>query len=151
MSATVSFFPVEFWDTRFTVGFDSYAEHGWNMIPNVPLKILDSEPDRTADHVTGSQLTVEGSSALNLDITQDLNSITTIGMQYFGRLREQTRARGQYFPPGAMTVGNAAEQSGFEDYVASRTLGFYVQQQFSYMDRFFLTPAVRSIRVKRWR
>ena len=142
-SATLSFFPVEYWDTRFTVGFDSYAEHGWNMIPNVPLKILDSEPDRRADHVTGSQLTVEGSSALNLDITQDLNSITTIGMQYFGSLREQTTARGQWFPPGAMTVGNAAEQSGDEQYVASRTLGFYIQQQFAYMDRLFLTPAVR--------
>jgi TonB-linked SusC/RagA family outer membrane protein len=142
-SATISFFPVEYWDTRFTVGYDSYAEHGWNMIPNVPLKILDSEPDRTADHVTGSQLTVEGSSALNLDLTRDLNSITTVGMQYFGSLREGTTARGQWFPPGAMTVGNASERSASEDYVASRTLGFYVQQQFSYMDRFFLTPAVR--------
>jgi outer membrane receptor protein involved in Fe transport len=142
-SGTISLTPLEMWNTRFTVGYDSYSEHGWDMIPNAPMKVLDSEPDRNVVHVTGSQLTVEGSSALTVDITPDLNSVTTVGVQYFGSKREQTQARGQWFPPGAMTVGNAAENSGDEDYVASRTLGYYVQQQFSWRDRLFFTPAVR--------
>lgn len=131
------------WTNRFTVGYDQYSDYNWNMIPNVPLKVLDSDPTRTVNDVNNRVLTLEGTTALNLNFATNWNSQTTLGAQYYTSLMRQATARGINFPSGAYTVGNAAATEATEGYNQVRTAGLFVQQQFSYKDRLFVTPGVR--------
>ncbi|MGI9175827.1 MAG: TonB-dependent receptor domain-containing protein, partial [Rhodothermales bacterium] len=142
-SASITFEPTSFWTVRGTAGYDAYTERGWDMIPNVPLKIRDADPTRTVTDVLGRTLTLEGATGLTFALTPTLNSETTFGIQYFKTSTQLTQAQGYNFPPGAPTVGNGATRDASEDFLEVKTLGLFVQQQFAYLDRVFLTPAVR--------
>ncbi|MCC6317416.1 MAG: SusC/RagA family TonB-linked outer membrane protein [Gemmatimonadaceae bacterium] len=142
-SATLTHTQSDRWTNRFTLGYDAYSEYGWNMIPNVPLKILDNDPQRTVNDVQNRAVTMEGTSALTLPLPGGWTSQTTIGGQYHTTLLRAAEATGFGFPPGAGTVGNGAATEAGEAFNEVRTVGFFVQQQLSYADRVFVTPAVR--------
>ena len=142
-SGTLTYTPVEIWTNRVTVGYDTYSERAIDMIPNVPLKIRDSPPDRRVRQISASNLTMEATSEIELDLTDSWVSETTAGVQYVRELEEGTIANGVNFPPGAQTVGNSATASGSEIYTEVKTLGYFLQERFSFQDRLFLTPAVR--------
>ncbi|HET7553713.1 MAG TPA: SusC/RagA family TonB-linked outer membrane protein [Gemmatimonadaceae bacterium] len=142
-SATVTHTEGSVWTNRFTIGYDAYSEYGWDMIPNVPLKVLDNDPERTVTDVQNRTLTLEGTTALNFALPGNWNSQTTLGGQYYTTVLREAIATGFRFPPGAPTVGNGAATEAGEQFNEVRTIGFFVQQQFSYADRLFITPAVR--------
>lgn len=142
-SGALTYTPHEFWTNRVTVGYDSYSERGIDMIPNVPLKIRDSPPDRAVTQISAKTLTLEATSEIDVDLTDSWNSQTTVGVQYARELEQGTSAYGISFPPGAQTVGNAATTSGSEVYTEVKTLGYFLQEQIAFKDRLFLTPAVR--------
>ncbi len=74
-----------------------------------------------------------------------LNLKTTVGAQYTNTERDNTSSNGSQLPPGAVTVGQAAVILGGNVLpTASKTLGFYVQEQAGLRDRLFLTVAARS-------
>lgn len=131
------------WTNRLTLGYDEYADYNWNMIPNVPLKVLDSDPTRTVNDINNRVLTLEATTALNLNFATNWNSQTTLGGQYYTSLLRQATANGINFPSGAYTVGNAAATEAGEQFNEVRTAGVFVQQQFAYKDRLYITPGVR--------
>ncbi|HEY9450693.1 MAG TPA: SusC/RagA family TonB-linked outer membrane protein [Gemmatimonadaceae bacterium] len=131
------------WTNRFTVGYDQYSDYNWNMIPNAPLKVRDSDPARTVRDINNRVVTLEATTALNLNFFKNWNSQTTLGGQYYTSLSREAVARGTNFPSGAYTVGNAAATEADEGFNEIRTVGVFVQQQFAYSDRLFITPAVR--------
>lgn len=142
-SATITHTQGSVWTNRFTVGYDAYSEYGWDMIPNVPLKVLDNDPERTITDVQNRTLTLEATTALNFSLPNEWSSETTLGGQYYTTLLREATATGFRFPHGAYTVGNGAATEGGEQFNEVRTVGVFVQQQFSYADRLFVTPAVR--------
>ncbi len=142
-SVALRYTPTTFSTSRLSIGYDSYSERGYNMIPNVPLKVRDSNPTRSVSDVLGRILTLDGTTALNFDLTPNWVSETTFGIQFYRDITETTGAVGRDFPPGAATVGNGATRDASEDFVEVRTLGLFAQQQFSYADRLFITPGVR--------
>jgi TonB-linked SusC/RagA family outer membrane protein len=142
-SATLTHTQGSVWTNRLTVGYDAYSEYGWNMIPNVPLKILDSDPQRSISDVQNRTVTLEATTALNFNLTDKWVSQTTFGGQYYTRLLRLASSTAFGFPPGAYTVGNGAATEGGEDYNEVRTLGVFVQEQISFADRLYITPAVR--------
>ena len=74
-----------------------------------------------------------------------LNLKTTVGAQYTNQEQDNTRSNGSQLPPGAVTVGQAAVILGSNLLpTASKTLGFYLQEQAALRDRLFLTLAARS-------
>ena len=142
-SATLTHTEGSVWTNRLVVGYDAYSEFGWDMIPNVPLKILDNPPERSISDVQNRTVTLEGTTALNFKLANDWASQTTFGGQYYMRQLREAGSIGRDFPPGASTVGNGAATEGDEDFNEVRTVGVFVQQQFSYADRLYITPAVR--------
>ena len=142
-SGTITYRPTGQWTNRFTAGYDSYGERGYDMIPNSPLKVRDSDPDRQVSHVQGRVLTLDATSSLRYEIGTDWAAETTVGGQFYRSQQDETDAHGINFPPGAETVGNSAATDGDEFFSEVRTLGFFLQQQFSFRDRLFITPAVR--------
>lgn len=129
--------------TRLTAGYDSYTERGFNMVPNIPLKILDSDPNRTVTDALARSLTLEGSSTLTYDLPLRIQSQTTVGAQWYQTQNSVTTATSIGFPPGTGTLGNGAQRDAGEQYTDVRTVGYYVQEQLAWRDRFYLTPAVR--------
>lgn len=142
-SATVTHTEGSVWTNRFTVGYDAYSEYGWNMIPNVPLKVLDADPSRNVSDIQNRTVTLEATTALNFNLTSNWVSQTTFGGQYYVRQLRGALSSATNFPPGAYTVGNGAATEGDEQFNEVRTMGVFVQEQLSFADRLYITPAVR--------
>ena len=69
--------------------------------------------------------------------------MTTVGAQFLRRKIESVGATGRTLPLGSGTVSGAVRTTGGEAVGESRVLGLIVEEQISYRDRLFVTPAVR--------
>lgn len=149
-SITLNYRPLSWFSHRLTVGGDIGDATNSQLIPRHPtgsdfffggrsLGRKDQERRRV------SLGTLDYSTTGQFDLTESLNSATSLGFQYYTRSIDQTEARGEQFPaPGVETVGGAAITFGDESFEENKTLGMYVQQQLSWKNRMFLTGAVRG-------
>lgn len=70
---------------------------------------------------------------------------TTFGSDYTNVENDGTSASGTQLPPGAQVVGAAAVTSASNTlWTATKTWGYYAQEQVALRDRLFLTGAVRA-------
>lgn len=89
--------------------------------------------------------TFDYSATASLPLPADLNSATSAGVQHYAKQTEELSAVGRQFPsPSVTTVGGAATTTASENFVQNKTLGMFLQQQFSWKNRVFLTAAVRG-------
>lgn len=89
--------------------------------------------------------TVDYGATLTLPLTSQINSATSFGLQYYNRQSRNLSASGSnYAVPSLETISSASEQSGSESFSENTTLGTYVQNQFDWNRRIFLTAAVRA-------
>jgi TonB-linked SusC/RagA family outer membrane protein len=73
------------------------------------------------------------------------NLKTTFGSDYTNVENDGTSAGGTQLPPGAQTVGAAAVTSASNTlWTATKTWGYYAQEQLAVRDRLFLTAAIRA-------
>ena len=79
-------------------------------------------------------------------INDEVESETSVGLQYYQNIFDANYAYGSALAPGAQTVTAAAVKSASEGRSESRTLGAYVEQRLSYRDKLFVTGAIRSDR-----
>jgi TonB-linked SusC/RagA family outer membrane protein len=74
-----------------------------------------------------------------------INLKTTLGSDYTNSEFDGTFASGNQLPPGAQSVGAAAVQTASNNlWTATKTWGYYAQEQVALHDRLFLTGAVRA-------
>lgn len=79
------------------------------------------------------------------DLTADVLSTTSVGFQVYTRTIENLRGNGDRFPAlGLSAVTATAEAFASDAFVENNTVGVYLQQQFGWQDRLFLTAAVRA-------
>jgi TonB-linked SusC/RagA family outer membrane protein len=144
-SATIQWTPLQFWNNRFTVGYDQHASRTRNIYPVDPVRPFgnNSEGFIARTDLISRNLTLEGTSAVSFQLTPDLNSVTTGGFQWFRETDDFTYAEGQEFPAGSPSVGNSVVQEATDGFTEARTLGFFIQEQLSWRDRMFLVPGVR--------
>lgn len=144
-SATVTYRPLDSWTNRFTVGYDQFADDVTIITPVDPALPFGSASlgSLLRDSRTNRNLTLEASSSVELDLHEHVRSTTTVGAQWFKSVEEATVATGTEFPAGSPAINNAVTNSGNDFFVETRTLGLFVQQQFGWRDRLFVTPAVR--------
>ena len=79
-------------------------------------------------------------------LTDDLASTTSAGFQVYTKSVKDLTASGRRFPALGLTAVSATGQdvTGSDGLVENNTVGAYVQQQFGWQDRFFITGAVRA-------
>ncbi len=88
--------------------------------------------------------TFDFSSTAAWQVTSSLGTATSIGAQYFKTTTLDTFLRGDEFATFALTtVGAAARTESDEDFLQNITMGAYVQEQFDWEQRLFLTLALR--------
>jgi len=77
--------------------------------------------------------------------SQSASLKTTFGSDYTNSENDGTNAGGTNLPPGAQVVGAAAVTSASNTlWTATKTWGYYAQEQVALRDRLFLTAAVRA-------
>lgn len=145
-SGTVTYRPFSFWTNRFTVGYDQFSEDTRELTPVVPRLIPTDSDFRGAFErfVNRNKLiTLEATSSVDATVTDRLDSRTTVGVQYNSERIEGLASSGQEFPAGSPSIGNSVITNTTDFTVETRTIGIFAQQQFSWNDRLFVTPAVR--------
>jgi TonB-linked SusC/RagA family outer membrane protein len=150
-SAAVSFQPFAWMKHRLSIGTDFTQEKNEELLPYLTNDTLRFYWGQNADgwkyqnrrEIVYNSYDYVGSLIFNP--TSSLNSTTSAGTQYYQKHISYITAEGDHFPaPGLETVTGGSTKSVTEDGIQdSRTLGFYVQQQFGWQDRLFLTGAVR--------
>lgn len=75
-------------------------------------------------------------------VTPDVRSTSSVGMQYIEESSNLTAASGSGISPGSRAT--ATPRSVSEDFAQNKTFGAFVQQQFAWRDRVFLTAAARG-------
>ncbi|MYB07336.1 MAG: TonB-dependent receptor [Gemmatimonadetes bacterium] len=151
-SLTVDHRPSEWLNHQLTVGLDLTHLDNTSLTPFVPNEFAEFFPptsrlgSKTIQGVDTEYTTFTYNANGTLGITDRIGSTTSAGAQYYRRLVGTENLSGQEFPaPGVTSLaGITGQRQVSEDLVENTTLGLYVQQQFSWDDRLFLTGAIRA-------
>jgi TonB-linked SusC/RagA family outer membrane protein len=75
-----------------------------------------------------------------------LNMKSTVGADYVNQEQDQLNISAIQLPPGAQTIGQAAQVTnwGQQLQTVNKTLGLYAQEQLAFRDRMFVTVAART-------
>jgi TonB-linked SusC/RagA family outer membrane protein len=146
-SATANFLPTDWLEFRGLVGVD------FASMSDVAFQAIGTGPDfsnykddgaRDSDKRSTWQYTFDLGGTAQFQLTDAISSRTSAGVQYFRNYRNSVETRGEKLPPGAGSNDAATDQFIDEDYIETRTLGTYIEQQFGLNDRLFVTAAVRG-------
>lgn len=88
--------------------------------------------------------TVDAGLTAIRNVTPDLSSRTSVGVQYLKDLSFGSFAFGKLFPPGGQQTGAGAVQTDSESTLQSITLGGYVEEVVGWKDRRFVTAGLRG-------
>ncbi len=124
-------------NTAFTPHLSDYASQFWSA------QVSQGSKDVRQESVL--QTSFDYSASATRALTEAISSTTSVGLQVNTKRIELTSAEGEGFPaPGVESVGGAATTFGSDDVIENNTVGLYLQEQFGFGDRFFLTAAVRA-------
>jgi TonB-linked SusC/RagA family outer membrane protein len=142
--------PFSWFTHRATVGLDQTNEFNWRTTERMTPAVAAFFPantalgSRTSERRDVVYTSMDYGATGKLTLSSRLASTTSFGAQYYRKRTQWSEARGQRFPaPNLTTVGAAALTFGNEDFVENVTVGSYLQQQFGFNGRMFLTGAVR--------
>lgn len=79
-------------------------------------------------------------------LTPDLSSKTSVGFQYLHDNFFEVLANGQNLPPGGKAITFAALRTSSQTTTAAVTLGTYIEQEFGYLGRLYVTGGLRNDR-----
>ncbi len=100
--------------------------------------------NRISDRTTILRYTMDVGLTAQFQLSDNISSKTTTAVQYFRRNLEQTETTGEVLAPGSGSNKSASTQFIDEDFIESRTLGTFIEQQIGVNDRLFVTGAVRA-------
>jgi len=90
--------------------------------------------------------TADAAMTATHQVSQSINSKTTVGVQFNRSFFDRNGASGTRLPPGAVTVTSGAVKSADETTSDTRTLGAFLEENVAFSERLFLTGALRSDR-----
>jgi TonB-linked SusC/RagA family outer membrane protein len=150
-SGTVNHRPTSWLTQRFIVGIDETTEDNQGLQKFAPAEFtVFQSPTANKGQLLQDLRNItfysaDYSGSANFDLTSAISSTSSIGGQFYKKYRQTTQTTGREFPaPGLRTTSAAAIREGSQDYTTNTTVGMFVQQQFGWQDRLFLTAAIRA-------
>jgi TonB-linked SusC/RagA family outer membrane protein len=128
-------------------GVDVLNRHDHALTPPnvITSTVTAREGSRSSNRIQVRNWTGNIGATANFELTPLIASQTSIGTQYQRELYWDNRAFGAVLLPGTEALGGASARfSVNEVYQDNRTVGAYLQQQFGFGDRIFLTGAIRG-------
>jgi len=144
-SVNINYRPLNWLALRSTAGLDYLGYRDEELARNgeaCPFCGFD-QGLRSLNRFQGNKISAEVGATATFRLTQKIGSKTTVGGQYNKDVVKTTLNNGTVLPPGGETFSGAAVKSSSEQTTEFRTLGTFIEQQFSLNDRLFLTGAVR--------
>ena len=148
---TASHTPFDWLTQRFTFGLDATDQHDdrlWPFLTPESAQFYSTNAaagGRYANRESVIYTTFDYAASGTRDLSDELLSTTSFGFQVYTKSIEDVTADGDRFPAlGLSSVNATAETQGFDAFVENNTVGVYLQQQFGWRDRLFLTGAVRA-------
>ncbi|MBI4538867.1 MAG: TonB-dependent receptor, partial [Gemmatimonadetes bacterium] len=135
---------------RLTVGTDIVSERNFRLWPRQVegtrhFFAARGLGEKFVQNVIRQNNTLDYAATANFSLRPDLTSTTSFGVQYYARKENLTQALGEIFPaPGLETVSAGSRRSGDESFLENKTFGLFIQQQFGWKNRVFLTAALRA-------
>lgn len=144
-SISSTWVPATWLSLRASSGLDVVGQVDSQFIPpgEIP-RGRDVLGNRTVNETHNTNVTVDVSGTASFDLTDQLNSRTSVGAQFYHEGRSGVQTFGEELVAGTNSLAAAAATTADEFTIESRTLGVYVQQQFGLNDRLFVTAAVRG-------
>ncbi len=102
------------------------------------------EGDRSIWDIRTKTRTLDYSATATFPLTDQWGSALSVGLQYFEEDRTQLFLQGEDFAVSSLeTISGANDRTASETFLENVTVGTFIQNEFSYEDRIFLTGAVR--------
>jgi len=135
---------------RLVTGLDVNAEQSSLLYPRMPLGANDplgapGAGQKNTSRATRSFLTLDYSGTLKYGFGEAHRFTTSVGLQHYRSDVTQIGANATTFPAEPVTlVSNGTQTTGNEQFTANATVGMFVQQQYAWNNRVFLTAALRG-------
>ena len=149
-SAAVTHNPVDWFTQRLTGGVDNSGLVREFFVPLGGRGFASRlggnarEGDRNIWDISTKTRTLDYSATATFDVTDQLGSATSVGLQYFEEDRSELNLHGENFAVASLeTVSGANDRTAEEEFLENVTVGTFIQNEFNWEDRIFLTGAVR--------
>lgn len=144
-SGNVTWNPLPRWTNRFTLGYDQVNDNSLGLVPVNPDRPFQtfSLGDIVKPNTTSRNITIQGTTSYDLDLSSSLNFEGIGGVQWFRQTLTSVRADGQVFPATGPAVNNAVTNQATDGFVESKSIGFFLQGQFGWKDRLFVNGSIR--------
>ena len=143
--------PFAWFTHRLTSGIDLVYEQNGRLFPRQedPANHMWgrrlAQGERRVNDGTELQTTLDYAATATFDVTSDIRSATSAGIQYYTRETHNTDALGRNFPaPALTTVTTASQRFAGEFFSENKTWGAYIQERFEWRDQLFITAAIRG-------
>ena len=149
LGVTGNWVPLEWFRHRLTLGLDrqSYRETEFFRIDTTgqaPWGSIEATGRIEHEIPTIHRWSVDYSGSVDRDLTEDLNTVFSVGTQLNARRYRGFFAIGEGLVADKLNlVSAAAVRTSDEDLSEQTSLGFYVQNQMGWRDRLFVTGALR--------
>ncbi|MGQ0767232.1 MAG: SusC/RagA family TonB-linked outer membrane protein [Gemmatimonadota bacterium] len=145
-SVAANYRPSDWLSTRATLGLDfaSRYDEGLNLFDQGVFNFPTRNGTISSNRTELAQYTADAGATARRRLFNDVESKTSVGIQYFRNFFARTSGTGETLPPGARTVNTAAVRNTSQNTDETITLGTYIEQTFSYNERLFVTGAVRA-------
>ena len=143
--------PVSWFQHRLTVGLDRTDEGNNYLYPRIDSLNQyssfsgDALGYREMSNRTTTYRSLDYAASATWNATSTLKGTSAAGAQYYYDETNVLDAWGSVFPFQGLTTINATTtgKGQSQDYFDNATLGYYLQQEFAWRDRLYLTAAVR--------
>ncbi|MET0399776.1 MAG: SusC/RagA family TonB-linked outer membrane protein [Longimicrobiaceae bacterium] len=148
-SVNADFRPLGWLSLVATGGLDQVNRHDFELVePNRVFNSFSANAPfgwRRSNRVQVSNFTGTVDGTATFPLLENLSSTTSVGTQYHRELYRDNRAYGVGLAPGTKSLqGTSRLFTVSENTTDNITLGAYVQQQFAWNDRLYLTAAIRG-------
>lgn len=144
---TANWRPLTWLNGRATFGYDVTNREDTQFWPTGEVN-PDFYPEQNKGELNvtrgqTSQLSVDLGSSATYRVSSDWGAKTSVGGQFFRNLATSSFARGRGLSRGAKSIFGSATTEASDDYIESRSIGGFIEQQMSLRDRLFLTAGLR--------
>ena len=146
LTATLRHKPFGWFSHRLTVGGDFTEQQLsslWKKISTVGS--LNPNGRRDVENSSASYVSADYAAIGTVKVRSSMQFETSAGLQYYRKQNEAILAHGETFPVSDLeTISGGALKTAQETFVENKTVGLYIQEQFAWRDRLYLTAAMRG-------
>jgi TonB-linked SusC/RagA family outer membrane protein len=143
-STTATLDATKWLQIRGTVGLDVVGREDSRLFPVGVFPGARANGERDAGRNSSLRSTADLLARVDLPLTAAIASRTSVGVQYLGDRSATVSAVGTQLVPGTNSLGAAGLITTREVSSDIKSLGGYVEQQFGYHDRLFVTAGLRT-------